>query len=525
MVTPAARGHAVLPAGGRIRRFDPVVTLAVVAALVPGCWLLLILTVPAVRFVIVAPAAKTGTEIILSLGSLFGALVLLLFPAEGERLRLRWIATGLLLLGVSALMFGYVRPLITDADDINRARCTALLTQTLATGLFAIGILPTTPWSLPTPRLLTIVTAACAAALAVYLLADSLVELTTLDAIEEATRGNRSVMPGLTIWHWVLSTVPLSLSIGVAVVSVTRSRREQLWPWLVLAMVLIAGAQLHGIFWPSGYLSTVTTSTVFRLAFTLLILGGAIRELTRIAAERDARLAAEQAYSEQLNRLTALRADFTAMVAHELASPISGIRRSADVARVGELQPHQRQALHSIEQEVQLLLTLVGDIQASAAIERDEFAVRPEPIALDVLLADAEAFARGLPGNHPIHVSGIEPALVLADPERIVQVLRNLLENAAKFSAEGTLIELVVTRDGNTIHLQVRDRGHGIHPNDVRRVFEKFGRGRDLTGQRVPGVGLGLYLSRRIVEAHGSDLRVESVIDEGSTFSFSLRLA
>jgi signal transduction histidine kinase len=114
--------------------------------------------------------------------------------------------------------------------------------------------------------------------------------------------------------------------------------------------------------------------------------------------------------------------------------------------------------------------------------------------------------------------------MVWADPERIEQVLRNLLGNAAKYSAPGTPIEIRAIRVGSRVRLQVLDEGFGIGSDDVERIFEKFGRGHDASGRRIPGVGLGLYLSRRIVQAHGSELAVQSEPGKGSTFGFDLEV-
>ncbi len=113
---------------------------------------------------------------------------------------------------------------------------------------------------------------------------------------------------------------------------------------------------------------------------------------------------------------------------------------------------------------------------------------------------------------------------VLADPERVGQVLRNLLSDAVKYSPEGTPIELRAARKNGRVRIEVADRGPGIRPEDLARIFEKFGRGRDREGRKVPGVGLGLYLSRRIVRAHGTDLTVETESGRGSVFGFELEV-
>jgi len=112
---------------------------------------------------------------------------------------------------------------------------------------------------------------------------------------------------------------------------------------------------------------------------------------------------------------------------------------------------------------------------------------------------------------------------VLADRDRIGQVLRNLLCNAAKYSPEGTRISLrAASAGGGRVRIEVADCGPGIHPDDLERIFEKFGRGRNGKDGRVTGAGLGLYLSRRIVRAHGSDLTVRTGPGAGSVFAFEL---
>jgi signal transduction histidine kinase len=107
---------------------------------------------------------------------------------------------------------------------------------------------------------------------------------------------------------------------------------------------------------------------------------------------------------------------------------------------------------------------------------------------------------------------------------RIGQVVRNLLTNAAKYSPPGTPITLRTTRRGGHVRIEVVDRGYGIHPDDLPRIFEKFGRGRDVAGEKRAGVGLGLYLSRRIVRAHGSDLTVDTTPGLGCAFGFELEV-
>ena len=113
---------------------------------------------------------------------------------------------------------------------------------------------------------------------------------------------------------------------------------------------------------------------------------------------------------------------------------------------------------------------------------------------------------------------------VWADAERIGLVLRNLLSNAARYSPAGAPIELRAMRRGERVRIEVADQGYGIHPADVARIFEEFGRGRDQDERKVAGAGLGLYLSERIIRAHGSELTVDSTPGTGSVFGFDLQV-
>jgi signal transduction histidine kinase len=114
---------------------------------------------------------------------------------------------------------------------------------------------------------------------------------------------------------------------------------------------------------------------------------------------------------------------------------------------------------------------------------------------------------------------------VWCDPERISQVLHNLLDNAAKHTPPGTPIELRAHREGTRVRIEVADRGPGLSAEDVVLIFEKFGRGHQAVARQVSGMGLGLYLSRQIVRAHGSDLTVESSPGTGTVFAFQLEVA
>jgi signal transduction histidine kinase len=163
--------------------------------------------------------------------------------------------------------------------------------------------------------------------------------------------------------------------------------------------------------------------------------------------------------------------------------------------------------------------------RASADVERDDFHVLPRPTSVAALLAELAAYARTLPQTHAITIAPAPDTVVDVDPDRVGQVVRNLLTNAVRHTPAGTPITVHATPADGRVTFEVTDRGPGIAPEDQARIFEKFGRGRDATRQATPGRGLGLYLSRRILQAHGSDLRVTSTPGQGTAFHFTLEEA
>lgn len=263
--------------------------------------------------------------------------------------------------------------------------------------------------------------------------------------------------------------------------------------------------------------------------FAAIILAVFMIAKRRAEAQRKLRelFLSEQEQNRRLSELSSLKADFTAMVAHELSSPLHAIRRLSEVLRLEDLEPEARfRALEAIDTAIDTLYALIADMRAAAIVEREDFKAELLPVPVEKLLQEAAVFAAALPGNHPVKIlreDSLEEGMeVLADRQRIGQVLRNLLSNAAKFSPEGEQIDLLVSHDDGRVRFEVADQGCGIRREDLSRIFEKFGRGRTAEGNPVGGVGLGLYLSRRIMRAHGSDLAVSSTPGEGSVFAFEL---
>jgi two-component system, sensor histidine kinase and response regulator len=237
-------------------------------------------------------------------------------------------------------------------------------------------------------------------------------------------------------------------------------------------------------------------------------------------------LASEREYYRQLQALTDMRADFTAMIAHELGAPVSALRMMTTVVKTGELSPQdEADMLTTMEGEIEHLDRLISDVVAITLAEREDFSVQQHPISLRDLLEHASTSARTSPGDHPFAMSDVPDVRVACDPERMSQVLRNLLDNAAKHTPPGTPIELRAHHMGKHVRIEVADQGPGVPKEEIAVVFEKFGRGHRSAAQQTPGAGLGLYLSHQIVQAHGSELRVASVPGGETIFAFDLQVA
>lgn len=485
--------------------------------------------------VLVSDKVVGGEEAASALARLFAALVLGLFLADAVGWRARWVAGGLVVLGLGHFVFGYLEPLIQeDPPELNESLYEAFVTQTLACALFMVGLFPGRPSRLVvwTATVIPVALVVSYVVLFEFLHGEEWMPLLSRVANPERTVTLGSPLGWLTPWHWLLSMLPLGLAAAAVVGAFWQSRRGLLRSWLLIAVVLLAGSVLHDYLWPSAYGGgLLTTADALSLVFAVVVAVGGISELRRVASERARILATERERAQRLNELNALRSDFSAMIAHELDTPIASVRKLNEMLSAEGEDPGVRDyATAATERELDALTNLVRDVRAVAAVEREGFGIEARPLPLEDLLADAKVYASTLPGHPPIEVM-VRGDLrvgqrVLADPERIGQVLRNLLSNAAKYSPEGMPIEVRVIGKEGRVRVEIADQGRGIHPDDMPRIFEKFGRGRDREGHHErPGVGLGLYLSQRIVRGHGSELTVQTRLGEGSVFGFELAVA
>ena len=220
-----------------------------------------------------------------------------------------------------------------------------------------------------------------------------------------------------------------------------------------------------------------------------------------------------------------LRAEFLAMVSHELSTPLAAVKGSITtlLENAGGLDPAETtQFFHIIRDQSEQMRRLIGDLLDVARIETGNLPVRPEPVDVASLVADAEArFLTGGAGNTLVVELAEDLPLAMADRRRIVQVLSNLLSNAADHSPGGSPIAVTAARDGVHVAVSVTDQGRGIPAALLPELFRKFSR-----PSGTEGSGLGLAICKGIVEGHGGRIRAESDGPGlGARFTFTLPAA
>jgi signal transduction histidine kinase len=506
--------------------------LAGVATIAIVGWAMINLANGWVGFAAIVPLEFRGSgEAAISLARLFAAGVLVLMVVEDNGSRLRWLASGFAILGLGQLVFGYLEPAFLANSDLNESLYQMILVRTLAGALFVIALVPSTAPQFGRRELgwVSLVSLGVIAGYYTFSHVGALPELVRITSLEDAARTRIAPMSWMTEWHWLLAAIPLGLASVAAVAACRRQAVSGIGGWLPLSIILLAGSDLHDALWPSAYInSTLFTSADFlRLAMAAVVVIGGTLEIRRIAMERSTYLLQEIEHSRRLEHVAELKADFTAMVAHELGHPLSGIRRCAELISRKGIDPKVRdQALATILKELSTLDHMVADVQETSLIETDTFSVQAQLVPVGSIVEDAKA-ATEMYDREPaldIRLSGVRPQdIVIADRGRIGQVLRNLLRNAARHSGDGTPIRIQAVGVGEThVRFEVIDEGPGIHQEDLSTIFEKYGRG-GRGNEASTGKGLGLYLSRRIVRAHGSELTVASEPGHGSRFAFDLR--
>ncbi len=219
---------------------------------------------------------------------------------------------------------------------------------------------------------------------------------------------------------------------------------------------------------------------------------------------------------------SSLRDEDVAAIAHDLRNPLSVI--TLEVSMLEETLPGMgkdaRDVLRRIGSNLTHIDNLLQDLLDLSAIDSARFELHRESIELCGLVADVAERMVSSRDRSRVHVHFDRVIVVRADANRIARVVANLVQNALKYSARNAQVRVAVSLCENRAIVSVSDEGAGLAPDDANRVFEKFRRA--ASAKRHDGFGLGLYVSRKIIEAHDGKIGVDSVLGRGSRFYFDL---
>ena len=230
----------------------------------------------------------------------------------------------------------------------------------------------------------------------------------------------------------------------------------------------------------------------------------------------------------KLRELAELKEEFLAVTTHDLRSPltvISGVISFFSSGRLGELTPEQQHMVSMMERNTHNLIELVNDLLESAKLESGTLQLDFEPVNLAALTGEVCETLHPVAAEKGIALDcrpdeNLPPAR--ADRAKLRRVLVNLVSNALKFTPKGGRVEVSSARDGGALRVTITDTGVGIPAEDLPYLFDKYEQARSRATRSEKGTGLGLYITRQLVELHGGEIGVRSEVGKGSTFSFTI---
>jgi len=252
-----------------------------------------------------------------------------------------------------------------------------------------------------------------------------------------------------------------------------------------------------------------------------------ITQKKRAEAEREQLLQREHAARAEAEAANRIKDEFLATLSHELRTPLNAIVGWVGMLRAGKLnEPNIAHAIEIIDRNARAQAQLIDDILDVSRIVSGKIRLEIEPVELSKVVEAAVDSVRLAAQAKNIHVrTAFDPGAgpVAGDPDRLQQVIWNLLSNAMKFTSEGGSVIVEVRSSGSHIEILVKDTGEGISPNFLPFVFERFRQADGSLTRDHKGLGLGLAIVRHLVELHGGSVRAESEgVGKGSTFKVSL---
>lgn len=246
----------------------------------------------------------------------------------------------------------------------------------------------------------------------------------------------------------------------------------------------------------------------------------------RVVAIRDV---TERATAKRLREIDAMKTQFINNAAHELGTPLTPIKLQTHLLRAdGSLTDRQRRSLDVLARNVDHLNLMIRDLLDASRLTAGKLRLAPATVDVRRLVEHAaESYAEAARQAGVALEARVEGELpVVADEARLTQVLLNLLSNALKFTPADGRIDVEARREGDEVVVRVADTGPGLLPEQIARLFQPFSQVHDVEGRPTPGTGLGLFISRGIVEQHHGRIWAQSDgPGKGSTFAFALPLA
>jgi signal transduction histidine kinase len=231
-------------------------------------------------------------------------------------------------------------------------------------------------------------------------------------------------------------------------------------------------------------------------------------------------------FEESLRKANQMKSEFLANMSHELRTPLNGIIGFTEFLideKPGPLNSRQKEFLADVHRSAQHLLRLINDVLDLAKVEAGKLEVNPERFSPAKAIEEVCAVVTGIAQKMSVTVKcsvAAELVSVTLDEQKFKQICYNLLSNGVKFTGPGGFVEISVSvREGGRFELLVKDTGIGIKREDMQRLFREFEQLETGTGRRFEGTGLGLALTKKLVQLQGGSISVESEYGRGTTFS------
>ncbi len=225
-------------------------------------------------------------------------------------------------------------------------------------------------------------------------------------------------------------------------------------------------------------------------------------------------------------RLNQMKSDFINRASHELRTPLTTAMLMCDLIQGGADPAEQAEYWQILNSELNRQKSLIDRLLMAGRLESGKLTLEPEAMDVKPILEESALAVKSIAKKRNIDIKVTAPAsalMVWGDKSGLQQVFINLINNAAKFSPEGSSVNIKASKEADKVHISIADQGLGIPPEDMPNLFEQFFRARNVTLAEIPGSGVGLYIVKSIIEELKGNIQVESEINKGTTFIITLK--